>query len=40
MQKTFYSRTSMARTLMTRLPLLFQTRSEVPWKKLKAADLG
>ena len=28
-----YSRTSMARTLMARLPRLFRTRSSVPWKK-------
>ena len=28
-----YSRISMARTLMARLPRLFRTRSGVPWKK-------
>ena len=28
-----YSRTSMARTLMARIPRLFQTRSLVPWKQ-------
>ena len=36
-----YGRTSMARTLMARLPWLFRTLSSVPRKKnLKAADLG
>ena len=28
-----YSRTSVARRLMARLPRLFRTRSRVPWKK-------
>ena len=28
-----YSRTSVARTLMARLPWLFRTRSRVSWKK-------
>ena len=28
-----YSRTSVPRTLMARLPWLFRTRSSVPWKK-------
>ena len=28
-----YSRTSVAQTLMARLPQLFQTRSSVPWYK-------
>ena len=28
-----YSRTSMAQTLMDRLPQLFRTRSCVPWRK-------
>ena len=37
---TIYSRTSMARTLMARLPRLFRTRSWVPWKNPIAADLG
>ena len=31
--KAKYSRTSMARTLMPRLPRLFRNRSCVPWKK-------
>ena len=35
-----YSRTSMPRTLMARLPRLFRTRSSVPWKILTAADIG
>ena len=35
-----YSRTSMARTLMARLPWLFQTRFLVPWKNPTAADVG
>ena len=36
-----YSRTSMARTLMARLPRLFRTRSRVPLEKNPlAADLG
>ena len=35
-----YSRTSMARTLMARLPWLFRTRSWVPRKSFIAADLG
>ena len=35
-----YSRTSVARTLMTRLPQLFQTRSQAPWKNPETADLG
>ena len=34
---TKYSRTSVARTLMARLPRLFQTRSGVPWKKSKSS---
>ena len=34
-----YSRTSVARTLMARLPRLFRTRSWVPWKNPKAADV-
>ena len=29
----YYSRTSMVRTLMARLPWLFRTHSWVPWKK-------
>ena len=29
-----YSRTSVARTRMARLPRLFRTRSLVPWKKI------
>ena len=33
-----YSRTSVARTLMARLPRLFQTRSLVPKKNPIAAD--
>ena len=35
-----YSRTSVARTLMARLPRLFRTRSFVPRKNPLAADLG
>ena len=35
----YYSRTSFARTLMTRLPRLFRTRSFVPWKNSIAAKL-
>ena len=35
-----YSRTSMARTLMARLPWLFRTSFSVPWKNPIAADLG
>ena len=37
---TAYSRTSVARTLMTRLPRQFRIRSWVPWKKHIATDLG
>ena len=37
--ETNYSRTSVARTLMTRLPRLFRTRSCVPRKNPLAADL-
>ena len=33
-----YSRTSVARTLMARLPRLFRTRPWVPWKNPIAAD--
>ena len=33
MAELLYSRTSMARTLMTRLPWLFRTLSKTPWKK-------
>ena len=37
----YYSINSMARTLMARLPWLFQTHSCVPWKKnSRTADLG
>ena len=32
-QQQIYSRTSMARTLMARLPWLFRTRSWVPWNR-------
>ena len=39
-QHALYSRTSMARTLMARLPRLFRTRSRVPRKNPLAADLG
>ena len=35
-----HSRTSMARTPMARLLRVCRTRSEVPWKKSIAADLG
>ena len=35
-----YSRTSVARTLMARLPRLFRTRSSVPKENPLAADLG
>ena len=35
-----YGRTSMARTLMTRLPRLFRTRTLVPWKKSNSCRLG
>ena len=38
--KCLYSRTSVARTLMARLPRLFRTRSRVPRKTPLAADLG
>ena len=33
----WYSKTSMARTMMARLPRLFRTRSGVRWNNLKAA---
>ena len=39
-QMLTYCRTSVARTLMARLPRLFRTRSAVPWKNPTAADLG
>ena len=35
-----YNRTSVARALMARLPRLFRTRSWVPLKNPKTADLG
>ena len=35
-----YSRTSMARTLMARLPRLFRTRSWVPRKKIPLLQIG
>ena len=35
-----YSRTSMARTLMARLPRLVRTRSWVPWKKIHSCRFG
>ena len=35
-----YSRTSMARTLMARLPGLFRTRFWVPWKKFHSCRFG
>ena len=37
---TIYSRTSMARTLMARLPLIFRTRSWIPWKKSHSCRFG
>ena len=40
MMYTEYSRTSLARTLMARLPWLFQTRSWVPQKNPIATDFG
>ena len=36
----YNSRTSVARTLMARLPWLFQTRSWVPWKKSHSCRFG
>ena len=38
--ETNYSRTSMARTMMARLPRLFRTRYWVPWNKSHSWDLG
>ena len=35
-----YSRTSVARTLMARLPQLFRTRARVPWKKSLRCKYG
>ena len=37
---TKYSRTSVARTLMARLPQLFLTRSRVPWNKNHSSRFG
>ena len=39
-QLIMYSKTSVARTLMPRLPGLFRSRSLVPRKKTLAGDLG
>ena len=36
---TYYSRPSVARTLMARLLQLFRTRSCVPWKKTRSCRL-
>ena len=38
--KSIYSRTSMAGTLMARLPRLFRTHSWVPWKKAHSCNVG
>ena len=35
-----YSRTSVVRRLMARVPRLFQTRSSVPWKKSNSCRFG